>query len=264
MAKREEEKQEGDAAVAVETPDSPLLDLTDAAVKRMLKLAKKRGWVTYSELNAVLPSEEISSDQIEDMIAMLNEMGINVVESEESDGEGEEENAAQEEDEPEGGELVEVAPPCARRDPHLRAGRAHRRSGAHVPARDGLGRASVARRRNRHRQAHRGRPRGDDRRALRKPAHLPGDHHLARRAQRRQDPAARHHRSRGDLCRPRRQEHAEDRSLPRIRRARRRRPRRARPRQASTAMPSRRSAKSLRRRRRSSRIPCRSRPWKPN
>ena len=124
------------------------------------------------------------------------------------EAEGEE---AAEEEEAEGGDLVEVAQPKAVGDPHVRAGRPHRRSGAHVSARDGLGRASVARRRNRHRQAHRGRPRGDDRRALRKPADLPGDHHLARRIERQQGAAARHHRSRGDLCRPRRQEHAEDR-----------------------------------------------------
>src|SRR3954451_4547833 len=113
MAKREEEKQEGDAAVAVEAPDSPLLDLSDAAVKKMLKAAKKRGFVTYSELNSVMPSEEVNSEQIEDTLAMLNEMGINVIESEESDGEEGDENAAQEEDEPEGGDLVEVARPAA-------------------------------------------------------------------------------------------------------------------------------------------------------
>src|SRR4051794_28965294 len=112
MAKREEEKQEGDAAVAVDAPDSPLLDLSDAAVKKMLKAAKKRGFVTYSELNSVMPSEEVNSEQIEDTLAMLNEMGINVIESEESDGEEGEENAAQEEDEPEGGDLVEVARPA--------------------------------------------------------------------------------------------------------------------------------------------------------
>ncbi|GAC1550929.1 MAG: RNA polymerase sigma factor RpoD [Beijerinckiaceae bacterium] len=111
MAKREEEKHEGDAAVAVETPDSPLLDMSDAAVKRMLKAAKKRGFVTYSELNSVMPSEEVNSEQIEDTLAMLNEMGINVVESEESEeAEGEEGNS-QEEDEPEGGELVEAPRP---------------------------------------------------------------------------------------------------------------------------------------------------------
>ena len=85
--------------------------------------------------------------------------------------------------------------------------RAHRRSGAHVSARDGLGGTALARGRNRHRQAHRGRPRGDDRGPLRKPADLPGHHHLARRTQRRQGVPARHHRSRSDLCRPRRQEH---------------------------------------------------------
>ena len=84
MAKKDEAKGEGEAVV-VETPDSPLLDLSDAAVKRMLKIAKKRGWVTQDELNAVLPSEEISSDQIEDMNAMLSEMGINVVESEDAE-----------------------------------------------------------------------------------------------------------------------------------------------------------------------------------
>ena len=83
MAKKDEAKVEGEAA-AVETADGPLLDLNDAAVKRMLKVAKKRGWVTQDELNAVLPSEEISSDQIEDMNAMLSEMGINVVESEDA------------------------------------------------------------------------------------------------------------------------------------------------------------------------------------
>ena len=63
--------------------DSPILDLNDAAVKRMIKLAKARGYVTLDELNAVLPSEETSPEQIEDVMAMLNEMGINVVESEE-------------------------------------------------------------------------------------------------------------------------------------------------------------------------------------
>jgi RNA polymerase primary sigma factor len=92
------------------TPDtpSPLLDLSDDAVKKMIKAAKKRGCVTHDELNAVLPSEEVSSDQIEDIRAMLNEMGINVVEAEEAaPGEAAEAQAEPEEDEPEG-ELVEV------------------------------------------------------------------------------------------------------------------------------------------------------------
>ena len=68
-----------------EGPDGPLLDLSDAAVKRMIKLAKKRGYVTYDELNEVLPSDQNSSDQIEDIYAMLSDMGINVVDSEEAE-----------------------------------------------------------------------------------------------------------------------------------------------------------------------------------
>src|ERR1700688_4223838 len=110
MAKKEEAKVEGEAA-AVETADSPLLDLSDAAVKRMLKVAKKRGWVTQEELNAVLPSEEISSDQIEDMNAMLSEMGINVVESEDAEEADKENPETADEEEAEGGELVEAPRP---------------------------------------------------------------------------------------------------------------------------------------------------------
>src|ERR1700684_2998035 len=108
MAKKDEAKAEGEAAV-VETPDSPLLDLSDAAVKRMLKIAKKRGWVTQEELNAVLPSEEISSDQIEDMNSMLSEMGINVVESEDAEEADKESSETADEEEDEGGEIVEAA-----------------------------------------------------------------------------------------------------------------------------------------------------------
>ena len=62
--------------------DGPLLDLTDAAVKKFIKQAKARGYVTMDELNKVLPSEEVTSEQIEDTLAMLSEMGVNVVESE--------------------------------------------------------------------------------------------------------------------------------------------------------------------------------------
>ncbi len=65
--------------------DSPLLDLSDQAVKKLLKTAKARGYVTYDELNSVLPSEEVSSEQIEDTMAMLSDMGINVVDSEEAE-----------------------------------------------------------------------------------------------------------------------------------------------------------------------------------
>ncbi|WP_299006815.1 RNA polymerase sigma factor region1.1 domain-containing protein [uncultured Caulobacter sp.] len=61
--------------------DGPLLDLTDAGVKKFIKQAKARGYVTMDELNKVLPSEEVSPDAIEDTLAMLSEMGVNVVEA---------------------------------------------------------------------------------------------------------------------------------------------------------------------------------------
>jgi RNA polymerase primary sigma factor len=71
-----------------EDADSPLLDLSDAAVRKMITKAKARGYVTYDELNKVLPSEKVSSEQIEDTMSMLSEMGINVIESEEQEESG--------------------------------------------------------------------------------------------------------------------------------------------------------------------------------
>ena len=70
---------------AVEPGDGPVLDLSDADVKKLIKSAKSRGYVTYDELNKVLPSEEVSSEQIEDIMAKLSDMGINVVEHEDDD-----------------------------------------------------------------------------------------------------------------------------------------------------------------------------------
>ncbi len=65
--------------------EGPLLDLTDSAVRRMIRLAKTRGYITSDELNAVLPPEEFTREQIEDVLGQLDEMGINVVESEEAE-----------------------------------------------------------------------------------------------------------------------------------------------------------------------------------
>jgi RNA polymerase primary sigma factor len=86
MATKEKEEVETEREGA---PDGPLLDLSDDAVKKMIKAAKKRGYVTMDELNAVLPSEEVTSEQIEDTMAMLSDMGINVVEDDEAAEEGE-------------------------------------------------------------------------------------------------------------------------------------------------------------------------------
>jgi RNA polymerase primary sigma factor len=95
---------------AAETPDTlPLLDLSDAAVKKLIRTAKKRGHVTMDQINSVLPSEEVNSEQIEDVLAMFSEMGVSVVETEEaSDDDEKEREEADDEPEPEGGELVEV------------------------------------------------------------------------------------------------------------------------------------------------------------
>ena len=82
MAKKATATKKTDAA---ESGDGPVLDLSDADVKKLIKSAKSRGYVTYDELNKVLPSEEVSSEQIEDIMAKLSEMGINVVEHEEED-----------------------------------------------------------------------------------------------------------------------------------------------------------------------------------
>jgi RNA polymerase primary sigma factor len=68
-----------------EAADSPLLDTLGVAVKKMVARGKERGYVTYDELNAALPPDEVSSEQIEDTMAMLSEMGVNVVESEEGE-----------------------------------------------------------------------------------------------------------------------------------------------------------------------------------
>ena len=74
---------------AREDADSPLLDMSDVGVRKMIQRAKARGYVTYDELNKVMPSDKVSSEQIEDTMSMLSEMGINVIEGEEQDESGE-------------------------------------------------------------------------------------------------------------------------------------------------------------------------------
>jgi RNA polymerase primary sigma factor len=113
-ATQAKEKEEAPEKEAEGAPDAalPLLDLSDAGVKKMIKAAKKRGFVTYEQLNAVMPSEEVTSEQIEDTLAMLSEMGINVVETEDADAEeGETEKATDEtddDDDDSGREVVET------------------------------------------------------------------------------------------------------------------------------------------------------------
>ncbi|WP_341701844.1 RNA polymerase sigma factor RpoD [Ferrovibrio sp.] len=85
MAKQAAAPDASEAPEKEEVADTPLIDASIAAIKRMLAKAKERGYVTYDEINAVLPPEQVSSEQIEDTMAMLSEMGITIVESEDQD-----------------------------------------------------------------------------------------------------------------------------------------------------------------------------------
>jgi RNA polymerase primary sigma factor len=92
-----EDKQDGG--------DAPLIDLNEATLKRLLGRAKKRGYITVDELNNALPQDQMSTDQIEDVMSSLSEMGVNIVENEEADeddGEAEPEGALDESDTGEG------------------------------------------------------------------------------------------------------------------------------------------------------------------
>lgn len=78
--------------------DAPLIDLNETSIRKFITQAKKRGYVTYDQLNEALPQDQMSSEQIEDIMSALSEMGINIVENEDSgeDGQQEEEDAAEE------------------------------------------------------------------------------------------------------------------------------------------------------------------------
>ena len=114
---RQQEKEEAETEREGGT-DGPLLDLSDDAVKKMIKAAKKRGYVTMDELNSVLPSEEVTSEQIEDTMSMLSDMGINVVEDDED---GEE------------AEAEPIRPPTPRKTPTSWPSRPARPSPPHPP-----------------------------------------------------------------------------------------------------------------------------------
>ena len=100
-------KTEDQETPASETSDSPVLDLLDAAVKRLIKTAKVRGYVTYDEINEVMPPDEVSPDQIEDIMTMFSDLGINVVDADEV------EEAGRRADRRGGGRQVSIpAPSC--------------------------------------------------------------------------------------------------------------------------------------------------------
>src|SRR5215813_12153769 len=127
MASKTEETPQKEEMLEMEgpetLPDSPLLGLWDGAVRELIRSAKKRGYVTHDQINSVLPSEQVNSGQIEDVLAIFSQMGVNVVETEEPSKEGEKPSEegekpseegekpseeGEEEAESESGELVEV------------------------------------------------------------------------------------------------------------------------------------------------------------
>ena len=93
-----------------EGPETPLLDLSDAAVKALIRSAKKCGYVTHDQINALLSSEEVKSEQIEDILAKFSEMGVNVVETDEAEPENEGAREEPDDEEESEGKLVEVKP----------------------------------------------------------------------------------------------------------------------------------------------------------
>jgi len=81
-----------------EGSDAPLIDLNEASIKKLIARAKRRGVITYDELNEALPQDQMSSEQIEDIMAAISEMGVNIVESDEDAVDPEEQRAEDQED----------------------------------------------------------------------------------------------------------------------------------------------------------------------
>ena len=94
-------KNETSEAEPADSGDAPLIDLNDASIKKLLARAKKRGVITYEELNEALPQDQMSSEQIEDIMAAISEMGVNIVETaDDADDEDDKEPEAEEEVDP--------------------------------------------------------------------------------------------------------------------------------------------------------------------
>ena len=88
----------GDDMAKGEADTAPLLDLNEASIKKLIARAKKRGYITYDELNDALPQDQMSSEQIEDVMASLSEMGVNLIENDEPAEEGAEAPRAADDD----------------------------------------------------------------------------------------------------------------------------------------------------------------------
>jgi len=93
MAKNDTAEPETDGG------DAPLIDLNDVAIKKLLARAKKRGVITYDELNEALPQDQMSSEQIEDVMSAISEMGVNIVEAAEAGDDDDDEPEKEADDE---------------------------------------------------------------------------------------------------------------------------------------------------------------------
>src|SRR3954462_9516704 len=91
-------KNEPSEIDTAEAGDAPPLDLNDATVKKLIARAKRRGVITVDELNEALPQDQMSADQIEDIMSAISEMGVNIVESDEDAVDPEEKEADEPED----------------------------------------------------------------------------------------------------------------------------------------------------------------------
>ncbi len=94
-------KANGGGDDTIETGDAPLIDLNEGSIKKLVARAKKRGYITVDQLNEMLPQDQMTSEQIEDIMSALNDMGVNVVENEDAGEDGETDEARKQEDEAE-------------------------------------------------------------------------------------------------------------------------------------------------------------------
>ncbi|WP_425514681.1 RNA polymerase sigma factor RpoD [Aquisediminimonas sediminicola] len=85
-----------DSTDKAEAGDAPLIDLNEASIKKLISRAKKKGYLTYDQLNEALPQDQMSSEQIEDIMSALNDMGVNIVENEEAGEDGDQDDNAEE------------------------------------------------------------------------------------------------------------------------------------------------------------------------
>ena len=129
----------GGGEETIETGDAPLIDLNEGSIKKLIARAKKRGYITYDQLNEMLPQDQFSSEQIEDIMAALSDMGVNVVENEETEGEGEGGEVAVREESAVAGPVVRTFVFVGFHEQHL-AARSVRRFLVHVKVAGAVGR----------------------------------------------------------------------------------------------------------------------------